>query len=84
MNAQKDLSLMEAKNISGIIIEISISAEALPFFYFIIFQMLQNWHRELWKNISRMAEHCQLPPAVRMSKSIKKQHSEKSDIVISL
>lgn len=43
MNEQKSLSLMEASTISGVIIEISISAEALPLIYLILFQILQNW-----------------------------------------
>lgn len=84
MNAQKGLSLMETNSISGLIIEISISAEALPLVYFILFQILQNWQWELWKNVSGMAEHCQPPPAVRMSKNIMKEHFEKSHVIILL
>lgn len=39
MNAQKGLSLMEANTISGVIIEISISAETLSLIYFILCQI---------------------------------------------
>lgn len=41
---------MEANTISGVIIEISISAEAVNLIYFIPFQILLNWQWELRKN----------------------------------
>ena len=43
VNAEKGLSLMEAKISSEVINDISVPAETLPHIYFILCQISQNW-----------------------------------------